>query len=225
MKNTKGRVRSGLIMICGIILAAVAAYSTAATLKEFTFDEPDALVKWSRMVLNGDVDYKLLKAGDNGFVSALSDKTCSAIYYRLAFKLKDYPYLSWKWRVTKFPDKTGAMTDKEKDDYAARVYVVFPFLSFSSSKFIEYVWDKDIPEGTVVDSPEGDNIKIVVARSGECDRDEWKFERRNVYDDYVKAFGAKPSLGVGAVAIMCDADSTKSLAESKFDEITISSRI
>lgn len=219
MKRRYGSV----IIVCGIIFTCVIAYSAVATLREFTFDEPNALSKWSRMVLNGDVDYKLLKTGDNGFVNALSDKTCSAIYYRMGFKLKDYPCLSWKWRVTKFPDKKAAMTEKERDDYAARVYVVFPFLSFSSSKFIEYVWDKDVPEGTVINSPEGENIKIIVVRSGECGQDEWRSEKRNVYEDYVNAFGSKPTLSVGAVALMCDADSTKSLAESKFDEIAISS--
>ncbi len=177
------------------------------------------------MILNGQVDYKVLKVGGDGYVDAISDKTCSAIYYRLGYKLKDYPVLSWSWNVSKFPDKSAAKTDKDRDDYAARVYVVFPFLSFSSSKFIEYVWDNDLPEDSVVQSPEGENIKIIVARSGPCAEGEWKEEKRNVYEDYLKAFGTKPTLGVGAVAIMCDADSTKTEAASKFDDITVSSEI
>ena len=82
-----------------------------------------------------------------------------------------------------------------------------------------------MPEGTIMDSPEGENIKIIVARSGLRASDEWVSEKRDVYEDYLKAFGVEPKRGVGAVAIMCDADSTGSVAESKFDEITIASRI
>jgi len=219
------KLTSCLIAICIIICIGYAAHSAFTTLREFTFDDPNPLSKWSKMILNGQVDYKILKMGGDGYVDAMSDKTCSAIYYRLGYKLKDYPVLSWNWNVSKFPDKSAAKTDKEKDDYAARVYVVFPFLSFSSSKFIEYVWDNDLPEGSVVDSPEGDNIKIIVARSGACAEGEWKQEKRNVYEDYLKVFGAKPALGVGAIAIMCDADSTKTEAASKFDDITVSSEI
>jgi len=214
-----------LIIICGVVCIGAIAYSATVTLREFTFDEPNALTKWNKMVLNGPVEYKLLIAGDNGFVGALSEKTCSAMYYRLGFKLKDYPVLSWKWRVSRFPDKSAAITEKERDDYAARVYVIIPFLSFSSSKFIEYVWDEDLPEGTVMDSPEGSNVKIIVVRSGPSDQDKWKSEKRNVYEDYVDAFGSEPKRKVGAIAIMCDADSTGSVAESKFDEITIASQI
>ena len=76
-----------------------------------------------------------------------------------------------------------------------------------------------------MDSPEGSHVKIIVVRSGPSDQDEWKSEKRNVYEDYVDAFGSEPKRRVGAIAIMCDADSTGSVAESKFDEITIASQI
>jgi len=205
-----------------ILVSALVGYSVSTCLKEFNFNDPNPLAKWSRMVLNGQVDYTIVKYGEDSYVNAFSDKTCSALYYRIGFKLKDYPVLSWKWRAVKFPDKSNAVTEKEKDDYVARIYLIFPFLSFSSSKFIEYVWDENIPAGTVLDSPEGNNIKIIVARSGYAKEGEWASESRNAYDDYVKAFGGSPRLKVGAVAIMCDADSTRTKAEALFDDIVIS---
>lgn len=200
---------------------AIAGYSSAIYLKEFTFNETDALAKWGKMVLDGQVEYKLLKAGDNGFVQALSEKAASALYYRVGYDVEDYPVLSWKWRVLKFPDTSAAKTDKERDDYAARVYVIFPFLNFSTSKFIEYVWSENEPVGTVITSPSGDNVKMIVARSGRNESGEWASETRNVYEDYLKVFGEKPGLKAGAVAIMCDADSSNTTAESVFDDIAI----
>lgn len=189
--------------------------------KKFDFNNKDALEKWEKMILNGQVKYELLTRGNNGFVEALSNETCSALYYRVGYKLKDYPLLTWKWRAVRFPDKSKAATEKERNDYAARVYIIFPFLSFSSSKFIEYVWDDTLPEGTIKESPDGKNIRMIVVKSGPAKGGEWVQQTRNVYDDYAKAFGKKPTMGVGAVAIMCDADNTKTVAEAYFDDIYI----
>lgn len=206
-----------------VLILTYLSFSPASLiyLKLFSFNEKNALEKWSEMPINGRVKYFLTKSGDNGFVEALSDKTCSALYYRIWFKPSDYPILTWKWRVLKFPDKSGARTEKERDDYAARVYVIFPFLSFSSSKFIEYVWSDDLPAGTMKKSPLADNVRQIVVRSSTLRQDEWASESRNIYDDYLMAFGKPPALSAGAVAIMCDADNTKTSAESLFDDIAI----
>ncbi|MBN1526259.1 MAG: DUF3047 domain-containing protein [Candidatus Omnitrophica bacterium] len=210
-----------LAVVAIILCACVAAYSAVVYLKQFTFDDEKALDKWSKMIMKGQVDYTLLKQGEEGYVQALSEKACSALYYRIGFKLSEYPVLTWQWRVFKFPDISNATTELEKDDYAARVYVIFPFLSFSSSKFIEYVWAEDMEPGTILDSPAGKNVKKIVVRSGKVPGDEWVTETRNMYDDYVAAFGGKPTRSAGAVAIMCDADGSGSIAESTFDNIAI----
>ena len=51
--------------------------------------------------------------------------------------------------------------------------------------------------------------------------DDWKREERNVYEDYIKFFGVKPRLNVGAIAFMTDADSTNTSASAVYDEINI----
>lgn len=210
-----------LIIITLFLSLPFAVHSDLIYLKKFTFNEDNALDKWNRMILNGPVEYKLMKSGANGYVEAISESASAALYYRIDFKLKDYPHLSWRWRVLKFPDKSNAKTEVERDDYAARVYVIFPFLSFSSSKFIEYLWDKDLPAGTVLDSPRGNHIKQIVVRSGELKEGQWVNENRNIYDDHISVFGKTPSLGVGAIAIMCNADNTKTEAKALFDKIEI----
>ena len=43
-----------------------------------------------------------------------------------------------------------------------------------------------------------------------------------IYDDYIKLFGEKPKLNIGAIAFMTDADSTKTTANAVYDEITLS---
>ncbi|MDB4349518.1 DUF3047 domain-containing protein [Omnitrophica bacterium] len=218
----KALLRIGVKAVVIFLCLSLTAQAAAVYLKKFTFDEEDALDKWGKMVLNGEVDYALMKYGHDGFVRAFSKKACSALYHNIRFRLEDYPVLKWKWRVSKFPDISKAKTGKDRDDYAARVYVIFPFLTFSFSKFLEYVWADDMPVGTVINSPYGKNVKIIVIRSGPAPEAGWVNESRNIYEDYKMAFGRTPTRRAGAIAIMCDADSTKTVAESFFDSIEIS---
>ena len=67
--------------------------------------------------------------------------------------------VSWRWKVLKFPQKTaasGTVSDEkeswiERDDYAARVYVIFPHFNFRKIKCLEYVWDKDLSSSEVLE--------------------------------------------------------------------------
>ena len=212
------------IVLAVIFSLAFSVCSGIFYLKRFTFNEDKPLEKWNKMILNREVTYIPIKYGNEGFIRAVSIKACSALYYRLNFKLNEYPLLSWKWKVVKFPDLSFVRNEKDRDDFAARVYVIFPFLNFSMSRFIEYVWAEDLPAGAIIENPLAKNVKLIVVRSGKAQINDWLSESRNVYEDYVKAFGEKPRRKVGAIAMMCDADSSKSEAESLFDEITITSQ-
>ncbi|MDP2922641.1 MAG: DUF3047 domain-containing protein [Candidatus Omnitrophota bacterium] len=108
----------------------------------------------------------------------------------------------------------------EKDDYAARIYVIFPSWIFTNIRSLEYVWDETKPEGTIIASPYFSNIKLIVVRSGRKNPQEWVFEERNIYEDYKRAFGKNPGW-VGAIAIMTDTDNTLSTAEALYTDIKV----
>ena len=215
------KIKFSISIIALLFCLCLAVSANVIYFKKFTFDENKALKKWGKMILNGEVDYALVQSGDEGYVKAVSEKTCSALYRRVGFNLKKYPILKWKWRVMQFPDISKAESDEERDDYAARIHVIFLFFNFSSTQFLEYAWAENTPPDTILTSPFGDNIKIIVVRSGREVEQEWVSESRNVYEDYIRAFGKEPKKNVGAIAIMCDADGTKTSAEALFDNITI----
>lgn len=108
----------------------------------------------------------------------------------------------------------------EKDDYAARVYIIFPSWFFPNTKCIEYIWSEDLPAGEIITSPYFSNIKLIVVRSGKNNNDEWVPEERNIYEDYRRAFGVNPSV-VGAIALMTDTDNTMSSAEALYTDIKV----
>lgn len=194
---------------------------TLAVIRSFSFSDKDSLKEWNEKVLNGRVKYTVESAEGESYVHAVSDNACSAMYYQIKLDVNRHPFLSWRWRVAALPNKScpDNICSKAEDDYAARMYVIFPALFFPNSKAIEYVWANNSTPGAIVSSPYSANIKVIVVESGA--KDEWVSEERDIYKDYLGAFGSKPALAIGAVSFMCDSDSTKSKAEAFFDAIKI----
>ena len=206
-----------------IISSLIGKKEKTTLIKHFPFSSPTSLEEWSDKVLHKKVSYEIQSSQGETYVRAVSDGSCSAMYYKMDMDVHERPILSWKWRIGKFPDKefSDDLSSKEEDDFAARVYVIFSALFFSRSKVLEYIWARDLETGTIASSPYSDNIKLIVAESGPGEGGGWVLEERDIYEDYISAFNEKPKLKIGAIALMCDSDSTKSSAEAYFDEVKI----
>ncbi|MBN1405308.1 MAG: DUF3047 domain-containing protein [Candidatus Omnitrophica bacterium] len=208
-----------------IILLGYVFVSAAELPKWFPFKKKDSLNEWEEKIFKGRVLYSVKATKTDGYLSAISKNAASGIFYRIRFNPKKTPLVSWKWKVVKFPEasKVKLVVDSEwieKDDYAARFYVIFPKLAFNLTKTLEYVWDKQVPKGTILTSPYYKNIKIIVLESGREHINRWVLEKRNIYDDFKQAFGLEPG-EAGAIAIMTDTDDTASTAEAYYDEIRV----
>jgi len=208
--------------------AGLAYYAYAFSLpKWFLFDHKDALNEWQEKIFKDRVLYEVRPRPGRkvGELAASSDQACSGLLYRMKFDAVKYPMISWFWKVTKFPDKVEAGETEggwlEKDDYAARVYVIFPSWNFLNIRSIEYVWDEELPEETIMTSPYSKNIKLIVVESGRKNLNRWVMEERNIYLDYIRSFGHVRSLRVGAIALMTDADNTVSTAEAYYKSIKV----
>ncbi len=180
---------------------------------------------WRLKVWRGRPDLKLVKGigSRDKAIRMRSEKASVALYRNLKIDLKSYPTLSWQWKVTKLPKGADARINN-KDDQAAGVYVVFPrFPSIVNSRFIGYVWDSSVPEGTVLQSPKNPRIYYIVIRSGRGETNTWINEARDVYADYQMIFGEDPS-EVGALSLMIDTDDTHSKAESFFGRIVFTDK-
>jgi len=194
--------------------------------KHFPFSKENTLNEWKEKIFKGRVIYNVKKEDHESFVLATSKGTASALFYKIRLDPKKRPIISWKWNVKKFPNKDGVENIKnaKQDDFAARVYVIFPALFFTNSRSIEYIWAEKLPEGTIAASPYSRNLQLIVVETGKNDDGDWVFEERDIYEDYVKAFGKPPRARIGAIAFMTDADSTKSTAEAFYDDIKIGYR-
>lgn len=187
----------------------------------FDFNERNALAQWENKMFQGRVAYWIDFDDSGGFIHAKSIGATSAIFYRIKFNATDYPSLSWKWHVGKFPDKGEVLDPKKRDDFAARFYVVFASRFFTNFQCIEYIWDESLPEGTTLESPYTNRIKQIVIQSGPAKPGEWVQETQNVLEDYKKLFGKSPKMKVAAIALMTNASGTQTEAEGFFDDIKI----
>ena len=196
----------------------------AQIVKSFPFSEEDSLREWEEKIFRGKVVYRIEKNQPLSYVRATSNKTVSALYYKIKLDAKKKnPVISWKWNVDKFPIKKNkeSLETENEDDFAARVYVIFPALFFTNSKVLEYVWAETLPDGMIGTSPYSKNIKLIVARSGANKDKKWFQEDRDVTADYIKAFGKEAEYDIGAVAFMTNTEHTGTSADAMYDDINL----
>lgn len=163
--------------------------------------------------------YVIAKDGDRTALVARSNKSASGQIYRLDLDPKEYPLLSWSWKI-EHTIKKGDEKTKEGDDFAARVYVVFPRGFFSKTRAICYVWGNRLPRGGHVSSPFTNNVITVAVDSGNEQAGHWKSHQRNIYDDYRTFFSEEPTR-LGAIAIMTDSDNTGESAVGYYGDVTL----
>jgi hypothetical protein len=128
-------------------------------------------------------------------------------------RVKETPVLEWSWRAVQLP-KGGNSCNKDTDDQAAALYVVWPrFPEAVRSRIVGYVWDTTAPVGTTCKSEKTGTVTYVVVRSGPAELGKWLTESRNVADDFRKIYGEAPD-DPAVLSIGIDSNDTKSTSES-----------
>ncbi len=175
--------------------------------------------QWEARKFKGDTEYTVTEMAGSHALKAESKASASAMIYRYKYDLKKYPILVWKWRVENTLIK-GDESKKEGDDYAARVYVIFPHRLPLFTKSINYIWANRLPKGNHIPNPFYSKAVMVAVQSGDEYVGKWITEKRNVYEDYKTLFGEEPPL-VGGIAVMTDTDNTGESATAYYDNIRI----
>lgn len=189
---------------------------------------------WKSFDSDLDECYEIGEENNNFFLKARTKDRGSIIAKACNYSLKEFPFITWRWRALMFPEG-GDERFKRSGDSVAGIYIIFPSLinpgKFSNKlgfkipvpdsmkpECIKYVWSASLPIGTVIDSPYASKTKIVVLQNGTSPLNTWITEEVNVYDDYRKLFNKEPE-EVHAVGILTDADDTSSEAMADYDDI------
>lgn len=184
--------------------------------------------------------YWLTRHQGDVVVQARSHSSSSGLIRKLRFNAREHVWLSWRWKIEHVLDK-GDLRVKQGDDYSARIYVAFEFepqhaslweriahavASTSAGRklpgtMLTYIWANQAPQGTIADNPYSNQVKMIALQSGNAKANQWINEKRNIAEDYRRAFGREPPSIMG-IAIMTDTDNTGESATAYYGDITLS---
>ena len=84
---------------------------------------------------------------------------------------------------------------------------------------LTYVWDGQLPVGTVLPYARSARIRYDVVESGAAHAGQWLRYERNVLDDYRRVFGEAPTGHITSVGVLTDSDDLKNHAEAWYGDI------
>jgi hypothetical protein len=181
----------------------------------------EGLTGWETKIFKDKTSYTLLQENGTTVVKAQSRASASALYKKVTLDPLHYRYLRWSWKVAGTINKAQEKS-KAGDDFAARVYVVFPGHFFWQTRAINYIWANHLPVGNSFPSPFTRNAMMLAVESGQANVGQWLSEERDILSDYRHLFGEDPH-EIGAIAFMTDTDNTGEEATAWYGELSISS--
>ncbi len=136
---------------------------------------------------------------------------------------RQYPIMTWCWRAAALPRGGNEFLD-DANDSAAGLYVIFSKNWMGVPKQLKYVWSTSLPEGTV-----GRRNKIFrpwffVVESGTTNLDKWTFEVVDLEKHHREKLGGRPAKRTIGLALLTDANSTRSYAEAYYADLRVWTR-
>jgi hypothetical protein len=170
--------------------------------------------EWRARTDAGKSVYTVREEGGKRFLAALSQGLGVQAARERTWDLDAYPVLAWSWRPREFP-KGGDERDSDTNDSVLAVYLLVPHSRVRGPKAVKYIWSEKVPVGTHLTSNMG-LTQVRVLRSGSAGKDEWSEARVNVLQDYKKFFNESATPKPAGVAVLTDADDTKSTAAGDY---------
>jgi len=180
----------------------------------------EGMAGWERKVFEGLTDYSLVLENGRTVVKAHSKTTASGLVKEVNLDPQRFRYLKWSWKISAtIPN--GDEHTKKGDDYAGRVYVIFPGRFFWQTRAINYIWANRLDKEASLPNAYTANAQMVAVESGNARAGQWISEERDILADYRRLFGEEPRR-IGAIAIMTDTDNTGAEATAWYGDINIS---
>ena len=186
-----------------------------------------------------------IRTGSEGRRILVAESDCGASGFVLQLHppvdLRQTPRLAWRWRITRPLGGDARSRDerhREGDDFAARVYVLFPFDPERASFLdrlqrsigerwygsqmpgatLTYVWPREVARDTTWTSPYRDEVKLVATEvpTKDVGATSWREAIVNVGRDARLGLDLAPDVPVVGIGIMTDADDTCDVAGAEY---------
>jgi len=204
------------LMVAVLLVSAPVWAADQMVIADFSsgLDAAGVPTGWQVKEKSGKADFAVVK--DSGISAARfrSSNTSFSLQKEVKVDLKQFPMLTWKWKVTKLPVK-GDFRKSKTDDQAAQLFV-----AFTRTKSIVYIWDTSAPQGLMESTSPVPflTVKVIVVRSGPTEKGKWISESRNVYEDFKKLYDEEPP-PVSGIRLQINSQHTETSAESYFADV------
>jgi len=200
---------------------------------------PEGWTPWIILPGKPMTTYRLVEAGGRVALEADAERAASGLVRVLRVDPHSHPILEWDWRVPALPAGADPRI-ATREDAVARVIVSFhgdlenlDFADRAQLRFAKalsgqalpyatlmYIWANALPPETVVRNPHTARVRMIVVDSGTRRLGEWVHVRRNLLEDFRRAFGEDP-WDVVAIGVMTDADNTRGRARAYYGDILL----
>ena len=202
-----------------LILSLTALPVAAAEIAVARFGS-EGMKGWESKSFKGTTDYRIVQEDGRVVVKAHAKAAASGLTRKITFNPVAYRYLKWSWKVASTVAGGNEQT-RQGDDYAGRVYVIFPGRFFWQMRALNYIWANKLPKGEFVPNAFTSNAMMLAVESGPAKVGLWVYEERDILADYRTVFGEEPP-EAGGIAIMTDTDNTGTVTTAWYGDITLS---
>jgi len=220
-------------------LAACATTPTTTSIT--TTSPPPSAEGWEPFTLPGKkpTTYSWTEKDGRAALEATSERSASLWRKKLEPALPPVGEVSFSWWVQSLIPG-ASVADIDREDAVARV--IFGFggdiarlplgtrMKFELAQTLTgemppyatlmYVWDSQLPVGTVVINPRSDRIRKIVVDSGPAQLHHWRDHKRDLAADFRRAFGEEPG-PVMSMAVMTDSDNTRASAHTWYGPVEL----
>jgi len=175
---------------------------------------------WESKSFKGTTDYRIVQEDGHTVLKANANAAASGLTRKFKFSPVTYRHLRWSWKIAGTVAGGNERT-KQGDDYAARLYVIFPGRFFWQMRALNYIWANKLPKGEFIPNAFTGNAMMIAVESGPSKTGQWVYEERDILADYRRVFGEDPPMASG-IAIMTDTDNTGGEATAWYGDITLS---
>jgi hypothetical protein len=166
-------------------------------------------------------------------VELQSDSSLTFLQKNVSIDIKNYPIVTWSWKVENILESNNERT-KKGDDHPIRIFFVFEpdvsqqtlgfrikrFLFLDAihghpmgGRFTEYLWSSHLPVGDIINDPSKPKQKLMVIEGGNENVGKWLTYKRNLYEDFKNLYNEEPRKLI-FIGILNDTDQTGQKATS-----------
>lgn len=183
--------------------------------------------EWFHMRMRGQTEYQLTIFDKAVAIRARGQDSASGLIRAVDIDLQACPEIEWTWAATQV-QRSVNLYDKNGEDVAASLFLLFGDPGLYSEPdpvpTLRYVWTTDhVQQGEVIDNPylsglvKSIAVRVTPTEAGLTQSgSSWLLERRNILEDFERAFGHFPEEGLQAIAIFSDNDQTNEPVEAYY---------